>query len=88
MEDDWIEIKGFATSKEFHTYRSSKLDLEKDVSSDSVYYYDKDCRLHNPFGPASHVYSTDTKEWFIHGYYINCNTQEEFERYMRLKAFW
>jgi hypothetical protein len=28
------------------------------------------------------------KEWWIHGTRIDCKTQEEFEQYMRMRAFW
>jgi hypothetical protein len=27
-------------------------------------------------------------EWYIHDQKLDCKTQEEFEHYMRLKAFW
>jgi hypothetical protein len=28
------------------------------------------------------------KYWFFEGKYIDCNSQEEFERYIKLKLFW
>lgn len=44
-------------------------------------------KLHRLDGPAvDHVYGY--KEWWVEGNNIDCKTQEEFERLMRLKAFW
>ena len=43
--------------------------------------------LHRLDGPA--IEGIDgRKYWYFHGKYINCNSQEEFERLIRLKAFW
>jgi asparagine N-glycosylation enzyme membrane subunit Stt3 len=41
---------------------------------------------HRIDGPASEYYSV--KSWWMNGIQISCKTQEEFERLMRLKAFW
>lgn len=43
--------------------------------------------LHRIDGPA--VENADgTKGWYIHGEHINCETNEEFLRIVKLKAFW
>jgi hypothetical protein len=42
---------------------------------------------HRLDGPAVECCNGD-KEWGIEGKRIDCNSQEEFERYMKLKLFW
>ena len=43
--------------------------------------------MHNDSGPA--FVSVDGKKyWYQNDMLINCKTQEEFEQYLRLKAFW
>jgi hypothetical protein len=44
-------------------------------------------RCHREDGPAIE-HSNGAKWWLLHGKNINCKTQEEFERLMKLKAFW
>ena len=43
--------------------------------------------LHRINGPAEE-YSNGKKYWWIEGKRIDCNSQEEFERYLKLKLFW
>ena len=43
--------------------------------------------LHREDGPAT-ILADGTKNWFYDGVRLSCKTQEEFEQYMRLKAFW
>jgi len=43
--------------------------------------------LHREDGPAIE-WGSGQKEWLINGKLIPCKTQEQFERLMRLKAFW
>ena len=42
--------------------------------------------LHKIDGPAVE-WADGTKEWYIDGLRIDCNSQEEFERYLNLIAF-
>jgi len=42
--------------------------------------------LHRIDGPAVE-WSDGTKEWYIDGIRIDCNSQKEFERYLNLIAF-
>jgi hypothetical protein len=54
----------------------------------AYYVYGK---LHRMDGPArEHISKSGISwiEWSINGITIDCNSQEEFEQYMRLKAFW
>ena len=43
--------------------------------------------LHRMDGPSIE-YTNGDKAWYFNGKYIDCNSQEEFERLLRLKAFW
>lgn len=45
-------------------------------------------RRHREDGPSFIKHSYEYKEWWINGHRIKCNTQEEFEKLLRLKAFW
>lgn len=44
-------------------------------------------KLHNLKGPAVE-YTNGYKSWYLNGKYIDCKSQEEFERLLKLKAFW
>jgi hypothetical protein len=44
-------------------------------------------KLHREDGPASEGVNGD-KYWYINDKHVPCKTQEEFERVMKLKAFW
>jgi hypothetical protein len=44
-------------------------------------------KLHREDGPAVE-WSIDNKFWYLNNVRIPCKTQEEFERLMKLKAFW
>ena len=50
-------------------------------------YYYLDNELHRIDGPAI-VLNTGYKEWWFEDKLINCNSQEEFERLIKLKLFW
>ena len=43
--------------------------------------------LHRVDGPAIEC-ASGAKGWYYHGLYINCSSQEEFEKLLKLKAFW
>src|ERR1022692_1184787 len=49
-------------------------------------YYEND-KLHRLDGPAVD-YVNVHKEWWFNGKQFDCKTQEEFEKLMKLKAFW
>lgn len=52
-----------------------------------VAWGDLNNKIHRDCGPAIE-YSDGTKEWWYHGKKVECSTQEEFERYLKLKVFW
>jgi hypothetical protein len=43
-------------------------------------------KLHREDGPALDI--PNRKEWWVNGERLPCTTQVQFERLMRLKAFW
>ena len=43
---------------------------------------------HRENGPAIEYADSELKSWWVNGIEIPCRTQKEFERLMRLKAFW
>jgi hypothetical protein len=57
----------------------------------SKYWYQED-KLHRLDGPAiehNHLKGHwPAKEWFYRGKKIYCSSQQEFERLLKLKAFW
>ena len=44
-------------------------------------------KLHRDDGPAVE-FSNGIKLWYYNGKKINCNSQEEFESLLKLRAFW
>lgn len=44
-------------------------------------------QLHREDGPAIEL-PNGYKFWFLYGRGTRCKTQEEFEKFMKLKAFW
>ena len=42
---------------------------------------------HRLDGPAR-IWKSFPDEWWINGEHINCTSQEEFERLLKMKAFW
>jgi hypothetical protein len=47
----------------------------------------KNGKLHRENSPAVE-FADGTKSWWLNGKQLNCQSQEEFERLVRLKAFW
>ncbi len=43
--------------------------------------------IHREDGPAIE-YNDGKRSWYYHNERIECNSQEEFERLINLKAFW
>jgi hypothetical protein len=58
----------------------------KEYANGSKFWYMND-EFHREDGPAVE-FSSGHKEWWIDGQYIQCTTQKEFERLLKLKAFW
>jgi hypothetical protein len=57
-----------------------------EYNSRDKYWYQNGL-LHRIDGPAIEWFEGD-KEWFYEDQKIDCNSQEEFERYIKLKLFW
>lgn len=85
MEDDWEVIN---KARDWITYKNKKTGLiREDYSYGLVAYYDENRMYHRLDGPAE-IWSGKKCLWHYHGKHINCSSQEEFERLLRLKAFW
>jgi hypothetical protein len=54
--------------------------------SDGNKYWSLNNQLHREDGPA--IEHDGNKRWYINDKLIPCTTQKEFERLMRLRAFW
>jgi hypothetical protein len=50
-------------------------------------FYFLNDELHREDGPAIEFANGD-KYWYLNGQYIHCTNQKEFDRLMRLRAFW
>ena len=50
-------------------------------------YYDENGKCHREDGPA-YIMKDRWELWFWRGSQIRCNSQKEFERLLKLKAFW
>jgi hypothetical protein len=57
------------------------------VDGYKAWYHPITRRWHRTNGPAR-IWKDGREEWYLYGEYIDCKTQEEFEKLMRLKAFW
>jgi hypothetical protein len=57
-----------------------------ETNSGSKYYF-LNGKNHREDGPAVE-YANGDKSWYLNDIQVFCETQEEFERLMRLKAFW
>ena len=66
----------------FHREAGPAVELE----SGARFWY-RHGKHHNDSGPAI-IYSNGYKTWWLNDQLLECRTQEEFEQYMRLKAFW
>lgn len=51
------------------------------------YCYDEKGQFHREDGPALE-YFDGTKIWYFHGKWIDCSTQEEFLKIIKLRMFW
>lgn len=50
--------------------------------------YYRNGKLHREDGPAIENLKSNKYIWFYNGKQINCSSQIEFERYLKLKCFW
>jgi hypothetical protein len=65
------------------------VDVEDIVDEGGAVFYYKygTCTLHREDGPAIE-YPNGDKYWYFNGKEVDCCCQEEFEQFMKLKAFW
>lgn len=72
----------YTLDKEFHREDGPALEFP-----DGNRYWYRYGKYHREDGPAFE-YGNGHKEWWLHGERIDCNSQEEFERILKLKALW
>lgn len=59
----------------------------EDISGYNIWYYHG--KLHRSDGPAEEYTATpENNEWYYMGLEIKCSSLEEFQRLVKLKAFW
>jgi hypothetical protein len=64
-----------------------RLDGPAIEDADGNKYWYQDDQYHRVDGPAIE-YVDGYKEWYINNIKIKCSTQEDFEKLLKLKAFW
>ena len=57
-----------------------------EYSDGSKYWYINN-KLHREDGPAIEI-ANGGKWWHLNGKWIDCSSQEQFEKLLKLKAFW
>ena len=82
-----LEVDKYGTK---HWYLNGKFHREDGPAAeyaDGTKYWCLNGKRHRVDGPAVE-YANGDKYWCLNGKQLNCKTQEEFEQYMKLKAFW
>jgi hypothetical protein len=75
--------KGWRQNKEYH--RIGRPAITWLVGYEYWYQYGK---LHRLNGPAKKTPLNSNDTWYYQGLLIDCNTQEEFERIIKLRLLW
>ena len=78
-----VKIKHYTIGDE---YADDKRGVFYQSFGSGQYWYDHGWP-HRLDGPAI-IYKDGLKRWYVHSKPIPVSTQEEFESYMKLKAFW
>lgn len=89
-EDEWE--KDNVLFAPFARFKDKTGDIRKQVFDYFTSYY-KRGKFHRINGPArirhaNHPVVPGGLQWWINGERIPVNSQEEFEKYLKLKAFW
>ena len=85
-EDDWLEISHETQYGTDISWYDKYNDLRKTKYSSGYVAYYKKGMWHNERGPAR-IKTDGRVEWWFNNKKIPCNSQEEFEKYMKLKTF-
>ncbi len=66
--------------------------MEFDVNPGDIpiygWYLQKSLALHCETGPAVYNEDLSLQEWYFSGKRIECVSQEEFDKYLKMKMFW
>ena len=90
-EERW-ELKYGGKSIKREEWCDTTGSIRKTVYKDYIGYY-KGGRYHRLSGPARvwldcHLSCPGLQLWFFEGDLINVKSQQEFEKYLKMKAFW
>ena len=58
------------------------------IYSDGLEFWKQNNVDHRVDGPSRDYYENNEKEWWYKGKKINCSSQQEFEKLIKLKVFW
>jgi|SRR5579859_2303390 len=83
-ETDKFGTKRWYLNNQFHRENGPAVEYADGTKIKCWYLHDQRHRLD---GPAVE-YANDSKYWYYHGEWINCSSQEEFERLIKLKVLW
>ena len=80
---------------DIHYYKKGTNIIHRAKSPAAIYiigskFWIQNDKYHRLAGPA-HEYSDGRKYWFYKGKWVDCSSQEEFDKFIRLqslKAFW
>lgn len=61
--------------------------VRKYTDGTTIWFLRDEFIIHRENGPAI-IYLHGQKVWYYRGQKIECSSQEDFERYLKLKAFW
>jgi hypothetical protein len=91
-EYDWLDDwDGFHHSEQIiekniiYTVKMFKIAGSKDINYKEYYLNGK---LHRECGPACEYLNGDVAGWYLNDEQIECKSQQEFERLLRLRVFW
>jgi len=82
-----LEVDEFGNKVWFLNGKLHRVDGSAAENADGSKAWYLNGNLHRVDGPAIE-YVGGYKAWYLNGKRLNCETQEEFEQYKRLKAFW
>lgn len=84
-EDEWkMESAGYPNIKWVDA--NGKVRKMRQILIGVTTYYDENGEWHRADGPARNF--SMRLQWYWHGEHIECQSQHEFERIVKMKAFW
>lgn len=91
MQDDNLELILEYTSGSYSRWvdKQGNIRKEQSISLCTTIYYDENGLNHRLNGPAKEYGDKRyADQWWYHGTKIPVDSQKDFEKYLKLKAFW